>query len=174
MHPFNGRSACPNSTDQSTISWWNWGMKYMIKMKRPLGEFIHPFHPSACGFEVGKQSREGWGLRWRGVSFPAWVFWVVFHSKRLRSPACQTSSVKLIPLCQRLGTQQVKERGGGVFTAQSLSPSAKDLSALTTRVQIQAVFLLRTFQGLCKTMLRCHFQNISASILPPNLTSGGI
>lgn len=33
--------------------------------------------------------------------------------KRLRSPACQTSSIKLIPRCQRLGTHRVREGGGG-------------------------------------------------------------
>lgn len=143
-------------------------------LSRFVGEFIHPFHPCLWVWGGKTESSEGWWFRERSVSFPVWAFWIVFYSKRLWSPACQTSSIKLIPLCQRLGTQQVKERGGGVFPAQSFVFVPKGLSALTTRVQTQAVFLLWTFQGLCKTMLRRHFLNCSASILSPNLTSSGI
>lgn len=55
--------------------------------------------------------------------------------KRLRSPACQTSSIKLIPRCQRLGTHRVREGGGGgALTPQSFVLGPKGLSAPATRV----------------------------------------
>lgn len=115
--------------------------------------FIHS--KPACRFEVQKQ--KGFGF-----FFPIWAFWIVFYSKRLWSPACQTSSIKLILLCQRLRTQQVKERGGGAFTASSFVFVPKGLSALSTDSRRLSFW---TFQSLCKTTLRHHSLNCSVSIL---------
>lgn len=85
-----------------------WSIIKKWNLTRFISEFIPTFHPCV----------QVWGAETERVFFSSmWAFCIVFYSKRLWSPACQTSSIKLILQRQRLKTQQVKgrewERKGG-------------------------------------------------------------